>query len=230
MKHAAIPPCRPNASDSTEAPGRRPGDGLGFRGAGQSSCEPSPPSLQDGVDPPAERPTTGSRADAAAATPTPLSSFTLLNIRCLCGKTTPSKVPFLAEMLREGNQLALALTETHLGDHEEAEIKIPGYKPFRQDRKARLKARRDSGGVALYLRDDLAITSEVIFDYSCGVIEAIAVNIELLNLCIIVVYRPPDNPGTVDRPTKPEHRSTITKLLRPHFHHLGMRGVTRGVS
>ena len=117
-------------------------------------------------------------------------------------------------MLREGNQLALALTETHLGDHEEAEIKIPGYKPFRQDRKARLKARRDSGGVALYLRDDLAITSEVIFDYSCGVIEAIAVNIELLNLCIIVVYRPPDNPGTVDRPTKPEHRSTITKFRK----------------
>ena len=195
MANAAI---HSNASDDTEAPDRRPGNVLS----------------QGGGDPPlVQQPTTGSRNDAAAATST-LSSFMLLNVRCLCGKTTPSKVPFLAEMLRDGNHLALALTETHLGDHLEAEIKIPGYKPFRQDRKARLKTRRDSGGVALYLRDDLAITSEVIFNYNCGVIEAIAVSIERLNLCIIVVYRPPDNPGTAEKPTKLEHRSTIKQFRK----------------
>ena len=127
-------------------------------------------------------------------------------------QTKQSKVPILAEILADGNHLACGLTETHLTEgHLAAEVKIPGYQEYRGDRKKRAKA---SGGVILYLRDDIAITSEPVFEYSCGVIECIAVHVGTLNLTIILAYRPPDNVGTTDKPAK--YRSRATEYRRFH--------------
>ena len=53
---------------------------------------------------------------------------------------------------------------------------------------------RDGGGVALYINDTDAITSEVILTFSSGVIEALGVHIKPRNLVVIVVYRQPDDP------------------------------------
>ena len=47
------------------------------------------------------------------------------------------------------------------------------------------------------------------FKYSCGVIESLAVHVEELDLTIVVVYRPPDNPPRpTDDPAKFKARST----------------------
>ena len=133
-------------------------------------------------------------------------------------ETRPSKVPYVASLLSDPSQVAFALTETWLTpDHEEAEITVPGFAPFRADRKQRAKAKRGSGGVALYLRDNLAITAEKVFEYSCGVIEAVGVHIPTLNLRIFVVYRPgdrrPDPSSTaVNARNRGEFRSTAKEL------------------
>ena len=67
-----------------------------------------------------------------------LCFFTVFNTLGFKPKTTPSKVPFIQDILVEQNQLFIALTETWLKDHLDAEITIDGYKLFRSDRK-RLK-------------------------------------------------------------------------------------------
>ena len=94
---------------------------------------------------------------------------------------------------------------------------MPGFTPFREERKQREKAKRGSGGVALYLRDDVAIAAEKVFSYSCGVIEAVGVNIPTLNLRIFVVYRPGDRPPdpsstTANARNRGEFRSTAKQL------------------
>ena len=54
-----------------------------------------------------------------------------------------------------------------------AEVEISGYKIYRADRKGRKHTRgRYSGGVALYLRKDIAATSEQMFNFSNGVVES----------------------------------------------------------
>ena len=69
---------------------------------------------------------------------------------------------------------AIMLTETWLRDHLDAEINIPDYTIFRSDRCRPKKRRgRNSGGVAIYLRNDVASNAEVLLNFSSGVIEAI---------------------------------------------------------
>ena len=97
----------------------------------------------------------------------------MMNIRGLVPRTVPSKVPYIMDLLYDSSLLAFALTETWLDDHKDAELHIPGYSLYRQDRiRPRSKRGRSSGGVALYIRDDQAISSEIVFNYSSGVIEA----------------------------------------------------------
>ena len=45
----------------------------------------------------------------------------------------------------------------------------------------------------MYIRDDQAIFSEVVFTYSNGVIEAIGLQLKSLNLLLVVLYRQPDD-------------------------------------
>ena len=171
-----------------------------------------------GASAPGDTPGSAAGDNAAGNRPGELVNFSLLNIRGLLFETRPSKVPYVASLLSDPSQVAFALTETWLTpDHEEAEITVPGFAPFRADRKQRAKAKRGSGGVALYLRDNLAITAEKVFEYSCGVIEAVGVHIPTLNLRIFVVYRPgdrrPDPSSTaVNARNRGEFRSTAKEL------------------
>ena len=82
--------------------------------------------------------------------------------------------------------IMVMLTETWLRDQLDAEVNIPGYSLFRSDRvppKKRLG--RNSGGVAIYLRNDLKIQTEVLLTFSSGVIEAICLWIPKLNLVVV---------------------------------------------
>ena len=86
--------------------------------------------------------------------------------------TVPSKVPFIADLLLEKNQLFMGVTETWLHNHKEGELKVNGYQYFRGDRKRIKKSTRGrfSGGVGCYIRLDPAATMEVMLNYSNGVV------------------------------------------------------------
>ena len=71
---------------------------------------------------------------------------------------------------------------------------------------------RDSGGVALYLRDDLASTAEPIFNLSNWVVEALGVHGKAENLVLIVLYRQPDDLIGRHRSTSAEFRQTLREL------------------
>ena len=75
------------------------------------------------------------------------------------------------------------------------QIHIEGFTHKRHDRKRKKSTNRgrDSGGVLLYLRNDIATTAETIIEYSDGVIEILGVHIKDINLVIIVIYRQPDD-------------------------------------
>lgn len=103
-------------------------------------------------------------------------------------------MPFIKDVLFEKNQAFIGLTETWLSDkYLEAELDIPGYSIFRSDRK-REKAKRGrlSGGVCVYVRDDLASMFEPVVQFSNGVVELLVMYSKQLNLCLIMVYRQPD--------------------------------------
>ena len=97
--------------------------------------------------------------------------------------------------MNKSKPIAFALSETWLNDsHLEAEAHIEGYVLYREDRKRKkYRKGRSSGGVGIYVREDFAISSEVVFSYGNGVIESIGVHIQSLNLVIIDTYRSPDN-------------------------------------
>ena len=88
----------------------------------------------------------------------------------------------------------MMLTETWLRDHLDAEVAIDGYTLYRADRNRRKKKRgRNSGGVAVYLRDDVTTLTEVLLQYSSGVIEALCLRIPKLNLVLVTLYRQPND-------------------------------------
>ena len=86
------------------------------------------------------------------------------------------------------------LTETWLRNHLDAEIKIENYTVFRADRnRPKKRYGRNSGGVAIYVRNDIAAMSEIALEYSTGVIEALVLKIRSLNMLVCVIYRPPND-------------------------------------
>ena len=116
-----------------------------------------------------------------------------MNIAGLKPQTTPSKVPFIKGVLKDKNQLFIGLTETWLKRHKQAELTIDGYKLYRSDRTGRKHTHgRFSGGTGLYLRSDLAATSEQLLKFSNGVVEALVTYSQKENLLLAVVYRQPD--------------------------------------
>ena len=128
-----------------------------------------------------------------------------MNIRGLIPQTVPSKVPYIKDILDESSAGTFALTETWLNEsHLDAETHIKGYVLFRADRIRKKSSHgRSSGGVAVFVREDYALTAETIFSYSNGVIESIGVHISELNLVLIVTYRSPDST---------HHRSTAKEF------------------
>ena len=145
--------------------------------------------------------------------------FRSLNIRGLIPQTVPSKVPYIENELIESSAIAFGLTETWLNKtHLQAETKIEGYELHRSDRQGRLaKKGRSSGGAAIYVRNDVDITTETLLTFSNGVIESICLHLKSLNLVIINTYRSPDNnPKSKDGTPKENHPRSTAKQLN-HF-------------
>ena len=124
-----------------------------------------------------------------------MTTFSYMNIHGLCPQTTPSSVPFLANILHSENHIFLALTETWLSSsHKKAELEIDGYEIYRQDRnRSKSNHGRYSGGVAFYIRNDISPMFEPILEFSNGVNEALLLYSKSLNLVIGVIYRQPTN-------------------------------------
>ena len=124
----------------------------------------------------------------------PISTYSVFNIQGLNPQSKPSKVPYIRDVLIEKNQLFVALTETWLGgDHLEGELEINGYELIRSDRERPIKKHgRLSGGVCLYIRNEFYSSFKPVIQFTNGVVELLAVYSKTLDLCILVMYRQPD--------------------------------------
>ena len=125
-----------------------------------------------------------------------LNTFTFVNIQGLCPQTKPSSVPYLKDLTNITNQLFLGLTETWLTDnHKEGELEIENYTFFHKNRdRIKSKYGRASGGVAFYVRDDIAPFFDPIFEFSNGVNEALMLFSKKFNTLLCIIYRQPTNP------------------------------------
>ena len=143
-----------------------------------------------------------------------LSCFSVFNVHGLKPNTVPSKVPYVSDLLVEKNQLFIALTETWLHNHKDAELHIDGYKLFRGDRERKRKTTRGrfSGGVGCYVRLDLACTMEVMINFSNGVVELLGLYSHAKNVYIAVIYRQPDDRVGNNRSTEKEFLAAIKRL------------------
>ena len=110
----------------------------------------------------------------------------------------------------------MAVTETWLSNHKDAEVKVDGYKLFRGDRKRvkRTSRGRFSGGVGCYVRMDLACTMEILQTFSNGVVELLCLYSKVHNMCIAVVYRQPDDRVGNHRSTEKEFLPALDKLSK----------------
>lgn len=135
------------------------------------------------------------------------------NVQGLQPRTVPSKVPYVQDLLHDHDQMFMVLTETWLREHEDAELKIKGYSLFRQDRlRKRRRRSRDSGGVAIYLRKDLAADTEPVLNYSNGVVEVLGLYSKSKKLLMFAVYRQPDDIVGGNRSTAVELRQALYKI------------------
>ena len=143
-----------------------------------------------------------------------LNSFSVLNVHGLNPATVPSKVPYIKDLLHEKNQLFMAVTETWLQHHKDAELHIEGYQFFRCDRKRKKKTSRGrlSGGAGCYVRNDIAATMEIAVNFSNGVVEVLGLYSKVQNLYIAVVYRQPDDVAGGHRSTDSEFKEVLLKL------------------
>ena len=123
-----------------------------------------------------------------------LNSYGVFNVQGLCPQTKPSKVPYIKDILSDQEHVFFALTETWLDDNYlQAKLDIVGYSMFCSDRqRVKSKHSRLSEGVCIYVRDDCASTFNPVIKFSNGVVELLALHSKSLNLCIIVIYRQPD--------------------------------------
>jgi len=128
-----------------------------------------------------------------------------------------NKLPELRSYLCFHNLDVLAISETWFNpDICDAEIALPGYISFRQDR----APSRRGGGVLLYIRQDLhpiIIPSQL----PCPNVDVIACRLTLLNqyLPITTIYRSPSA-------TRDEDRILLTEIRR--LSHLYQDGIILG--
>ena len=100
----------------------------------------------------------------------------------------------MQDELNAENKLFSILTETWLREHLDAELSINNYSIYRSDRKRVKKRRgRDSGGVAIYLRDNLAASAEPLLTFSNGVVEVLVLYVKSEHLVLCALYRQPDD-------------------------------------
>ena len=108
----------------------------------------------------------------------------------------------------------MAITETWLENHKDAELHIEGYNFFHCDRKRARKSSRGrySGGVGCYVREDLGRTVEVTTKFSNGVVELLGLYSKVRNIYIAVIYRQPDDPTGGYRSTEKELKPALDQL------------------
>ena len=77
---------------------------------------------------------------------------------------------------------------------------------------------RDSGGVAFYVRNDLAANMQTVLSFTNGVIECLCLYSVIQNLQLIVVYRQPDD-AIHGHPSNTTHfnefLNSLTEKMRP---------------
>lgn len=146
-----------------------------------------------------------------------LEYMSLFNVQGLLPKTTTSCVPFIQDFLHDKKQMFVSLTETWLDGQLEAEVSITDYCIYRSDRdfSKRIKNKqkgRSSGGVACYVRKDLAVGMEEVLSFSNGVVECLVLYSKQLNIAIITVYRQPDDVAGKHRSTDREFRQCMNAI------------------
>ncbi|XP_076045873.1 uncharacterized protein LOC143028125 [Oratosquilla oratoria] len=118
----------------------------------------------------------------------------------------------LEELAAEDSTIFIALTETHLNDAIlDAEINIQNFTLFRADR-----VDRSHGGVALYLREDLAANTEVLTAFSNNTTELLAVHVKKLDLFIATLYRPPNTTEEMFKEVSGKLQSLLNHLPSPY--------------
>lgn len=125
-----------------------------------------------------------------------LDYYSFMNIQGLCPQTKSSKVPYIRDLLQEQNQLFIGLSETWLSCEKDAELHIDNYTLFKVNSPRNLKKKRTGrkcGGVALYIRDDIASSFKVKLEYASNSIQSIVVHSNNLNITIVTMYRQPDD-------------------------------------
>ena len=143
----------------------------------------------------------------------PLNMCSLWNVQGLKPRTVPSKVPYVSDLLINQKQMFMVLTETWLREQKAAELKVDGYILHRADRKRpRRKRGRDSGGVAVYIRDDFAPDMEEVLSFSNGVVEVLGLYSKRNNLLLFAMYRQPDDIVGGNRSTSVEFKEVISKI------------------
>ena len=108
----------------------------------------------------------------------------------------------------------MGISETWLKSHKDAELNVDGYQLYRADRKRKRGGQRGrlSGGVAMYVNEDIANTIETSITFSNGVIELIGLYSASENLFIATIYRQPDDRTGGHRSTAEEFKAAIEKL------------------
>ena len=137
-----------------------------------------------------------------------------MNIQGLAPQTVQSKVPFITDTILPENQLFMGLSETWLRNHKEAELAVDGYTIFRCDssRKKKSNRGRHTGGVAFYVRDDIAITSEELMKHSSDSVQLLCLYSKAENLAIACLYRQPDDKSHGHPSTPVDLKTAFNKL------------------
>ena len=88
----------------------------------------------------------------------------------------------------EENIALITLTESHLNENfKDGEVSIEGYTLYRADRSKGVR----KGGVITYVRNDIAAGIDHTISDSIGNVEYMVLDIPLLNLLHVAIYRPP---------------------------------------
>ena len=122
-----------------------------------------------------------------------LKKYCQLNVQGLITSKQPQeKVEMLRDLMNEERPLFLALTETWLHEHKEAEVHIDDYTLYRKDRPLRREIGsrgRHVGGVALYIDSSWLPDSKEVLGYSNSVVDVLAIHSKKENVLIVVLYR-----------------------------------------
>ncbi len=130
-------------------------------------------------------------------------------------RTVPTKVPYIQDILLHKKHLFAMVTETWLRDQLDAEIDIEGYTIFRSDCKRPRKRRgRDTGGAAIYVREDIAASAEPVLKFSNGTVDILCVYIKAECLLLCSIYRQTDDTKHGWPSLLPELTQGITRLRK----------------